>query len=171
MPIAYVYDNEVYIKDVIYSKLAISFTRPYTLQKIIEHKISRVHFEANNGGDEFADKISEDCRNAGVVCNITSSRVPPNRSKLDRILAAAPQIKGTDLNNNTYKVYFLSRSMQGSDYKRFMDCFRTFSQDLNMQGKQHDDAVDSVASLLNNVLNKTRYGVVSSSMSRASLGF
>lgn len=169
MPIAYVYDNEVYIKDVIYSKLAISFTRPYTLQKIIEHNISRVHFEANNGGDEFAEKVSEDCKNAGITCNITSSRVPPTRSKLDRILSVAPQIKGTDLNNNTYKIYFLSKSMQNGDYKRFMECFRTFSQDLNMQGKQHDDAIDSVANLLNNVLGKTRYASVSSSISRASL--
>ena len=171
MPIAYVYGDEVYIKDVIYSPLSVSFTRPYTLQKIIEHNISRVHFEANNGGEEYAENISEDCKNAGVVCNITSSRVPTNRSKLDRILSVAPQIKSTDLNNNTYKIYFLSRAMQNSEYKRFMECFRKFSQDLNMQGKQHDDAVDSVANLINNVLGKTRYASVSSSMSRASLGF
>ena len=46
-----------------------------------------------------------------------------------------------------------------------------FSQDLKMQGKQHDDFADSLASLFQNVLNcKPNNGLARSRFSRKQLG-
>lgn len=166
MPIAYVYGYDVYIPDVIYTKQGVKFTRPVTVAKIAQHNISRVHFEANNGGDEVAQNIGEDCINQGIICNITWSKVPTTKTKLDRILAVSNQIAGNDTNPNTYKLHYLAPNKQTLEYKKFMSCIKRFSQSLDIQGKQEDDAPDSLANLLQNVLSKTRYARITSNASR-----
>lgn len=170
MPIAYCYGRDVYITDVIYTKQGLKLTRPKTVSKIVEHKISRVHFEANNGGELVGENVSNDCKQIGVTCNVTSSRVPTTKSKLDRILAVSSQINGSDTNFGTYKLYFLSPKKQGPEYKLFMQCIKKFSQSREVQGRQEDDAPDSLANLITNVLGKNYYGKISSSTSRRELG-
>ena len=170
MPIAYVYGRDVYIVDVIYTKNGIKYSRPATVAKIKKHKISRVHFEGNNGGDLLANDIEQDLKNEGVHCNITHKRCPSIKSKLDRILAVSSQIDGTDTNNNTYKLYFLTKEKQSQEYRKFMSCMSRFSQSLDIQGKQEDDAPDSLANLITNVLGKVIYATVSSNCSRKDMG-
>lgn len=170
MPIAYVYGRDVYIVDVIYTKNGLKYSRPATVAKIKKHKITRVHFEGNNGGDLLANDIEEDLKTEGVHCNITHKRCPSIKSKLDRILAVSSQIDGTDTNNNTYKLYFLTKEKQSQEYRKFMSCMSRFSQSLDMQGKQEDDAPDSLANLITNVLGKVIYGTVSSNYSRKDMG-
>ena len=170
MPIAYVYGRDVYIVDVIYTKNGLKYSRPATVAKIKKHKITRVHFEGNNGGDLHANDIEQDLKNEGVHCNITHKRCPSIKSKLDRILAVSSQIDGTDTNNNTYKLYFLTKEKQSQEYRKFMSCMSRFSQSLDIQGKQEDDAPDSLANLITNVLGKVIYGTVSSNYSRKDMG-
>ena len=170
MPIAYVYGRDVYIKDLIYSKAETNVTKKKTLEKIKQHKIQKVHFEANNGGDEVAFQVSEKCKENGIICNITSSKVPTHKSKLDRILAVASQIRGNNVGDNDYRLFFLSKELQHDEYKRFMNCVSRFSQDLKIQGKQEDDAPDSLANLIANVLGKVYYAKVSSTTSRYDYG-
>lgn len=170
MPIGYVYGREVYIPDLIYTKQGLKYTRPATVTKIAQHNISRLHFEANNGGDGVAQNVENDCKNQGMVCNITWSKVPTNKTKLDRILAVSSQISGTDDNPNTYKLYFLAPNKQNLEYKKFMACIKRFSQSLEIQGKQEDDAPDSLSNLITNVLGKVRYARVTSSVSRHEMG-
>ena len=170
MPIAYVYGREVYIPDLIYTKQGLKYTRPMTVAKIAQHNISRLHFEANNGGDGVAQNVESDCKSQSIACNITWSRVPPNKTKLDRILAVSSQIAGTDDNANTYKLYFLAPKKQTLEYKKYMACIKRFSQSLEVQGKQEDDAPDSLANLITNVLGKVRYARVTSSVSRHEMG-
>ena len=170
MPIAYVYGRDVYIVDVIYTKNGIKYSRPATVAKIKKHRISRVHFEGNNGGDLLANDIEQDLKNEGVHCNITHKRCPSIKSKLDRILAVSSQIDGTDTNNNTYKLYFSTKEKQSQEYRKFMSCMSRFSQSLDIQGKQEDDAPDSLANLITNVLGKVIYGTVSSNYSRKDMG-
>lgn len=170
MPIAYVYGRDVYIVDVIYTKNGLKYSRPATVAKIKKHKITRVHFEGNNGGDLLANDIEQDLKNEGVHCNITHKRCPSIKSKLDRILAVSSQIDGTDTNNNTYKLYFLTKEKQSQEYRKFMSCMSRFSQSLDIQGKQEDDAPDSLANLITNVLGKVIYGTVSSNYSRKDMG-
>lgn len=171
MPIAYVYGRDVYIADVIYSKEETNVTKPRTVDKIFEHKISKVHFEANNGGDEVSIQVSDMCKKRHIICNITSSRVPTNKTKLDRILAVAQQIRGKDTNEDTYRLIYLARDKQNEEYRRFMSCVSRFSQDLKIQGKQEDDAPDALSNLITNVIGKTYYGKVTSTFSRSDYGF
>lgn len=170
MPIAYVYGRDVYIVDVIYTKNGLKYSRPATVAKIKKHKITRVHFEGNNGGDLLANDIEQDLKNERVHCNITHKRCPSIKSKLDRILAVSSQIDGTDTNNNTYKLYFLTKEKQSQEYRKFMSCMSRFSQSLDIQGKQEDDAPDSLANLITNVLGKVIYATVSSNYSRKDMG-
>ncbi len=170
MPIAYVYGRDVYIPDLIYTKQGTKYSRPATVAKIKQHNISRVHFEANNGGEEVAQNIISDCIKDGVVCNITWSKVPSTKTKLDRILAVSSQIAGNDDNFGTYKLYFLAKDKQTFEYKKFMSCLKRFSQSLDIQGKQEDDAPDSLANLLQNVLQKVRFAKVTSTISRREIG-
>lgn len=171
MPIGYVYGRDVYIPDVIYSKEKVDYTRPQTVAKIKQHNIQRVHFEGNNGGELVADNISEDLKSEGVHCNITRKRAPNTKSKLDRILAVASQIEGRDENQGTYRLFFLTKEKQSMEYRKFMSCISRFSQSLDIQGKQEDDAPDSLAGLITNVLGKTPYAKVTSTMSRYEIGF
>lgn len=170
MPIAYVYGREVYIADVIYTKQGIKYSRPMTVAKIAQHNISKLHFEANNGGEIVAQNIEGDCKEQGIICNITWGKVPTTKTKLDRILAVSSQIAGTDDNANTFKLYYLTPKKQTLEYKKFMACIKRFSQSLDIQGKQEDDAPDSLANLISNVLGKTRYAKVTSSISRREMG-
>ncbi len=170
MPIAYVYGRDVFIPDLIYTKQGTKYSRPMTVAKIKQHNITRLHFEANNGGDEVAQNVEADCKKDGLICNITWSRVPSTKAKLDRILAVSSQIAGNDENYNTYRFYFLAPEKQTLEYKKFMACIKRFSQSLNLQGKQEDDAPDSLANLIQNVLNKTRYATLSSNYSRREIG-
>jgi len=170
MPIAYVYGREVYIADVIYTKQGIKYSRPMTVAKIAQHNISKLHFEANNGGEIVAQNIEGDCKEQGIICNITWGKVPTTKTKLDRILAVSSQIAGTDDNANTFKLYYLTPKKQTLEYKKFMSCIKRFSQSLDIQGKQEDDAPDSLANLISNVLGKTRYAKVTSSISRREMG-
>lgn len=170
MPIGYVYGRDVYIADVIYTKQGVKYSRPATVAKIAEHNISRLHFEANNGGDVVAQNVQDDCKNQQIVCNINWGRVPTTKSKLDRILAVSSQIAGTDTNPNTFRLHYLAKDKQSTEYKNFMSCVKRFSQSREIQGKQEDDAPDSLANLITNVLSKTRYARISSNISRHEIG-
>lgn len=170
MPIGYVYGQDVYIADVIYTKQGVKYSRPMTVAKIAQHNISRLHFEANNGGDSVAQNVDDDCKTQGLICNITWGKVPTTKTKLDRILAVSSQIAGNDTNLRTYKLHFLTPKKQSLEYKKFMSCIKRFSQSLEIQGKQEDDAPDSLANLITNVLSKTRYAKVTSSVSRHDMG-
>lgn len=170
MPIAYVYGRDVYIADVIYSKEKVKYTKPQTIAKIKAHRIEKVFFEANNGGDLFASEISEELKKENIHCNVTYKRSPATKSKLDRILSVASQIDGSDMNPNTYRLHYLAIERQGMEYRRFMSCISKFSQSLDIQGKQEDDAPDALASLIVNVLGKQYYATVTSSFSRRDYG-
>ena len=52
-----------------------------------------------------------------------------------------------------------------------MSCVSRFSQDLKVQGKQEDDAPDSLSNLITNVIGKAYYGKVTSTFSRSDYGF
>ena len=135
MPFAYIYGDEVYIHDVIFSNGDKEATYPMVVGKTKQHLPHTERFEANNGGTEYADKVDELLRKDGVHINIYSRRAANNQSKLARIIQYAPDIK---------KFYFIAPTHQSKEYKRFMTEVTTFVQ----TGKNaHDDACDSLAML------------------------
>lgn len=135
MVFAYVYGEDVYIHDVIFSNGDKEVTYPMVVGKTKQHLPHTERFEANNGGTEYADKVDELLRNEGVHINIYTRRAPNNQSKLARIIQFAPDIK---------HFYFVAPIYQNKEYKRFMREVTTFVQ----TGKNaHDDACDCLAML------------------------
>lgn len=136
MPICYVYDGVGYVVDVLFDRSHKEITEPRVVGKILQHKCRMGRFEANNGGDFYADDISRMLKEKEHRCNIGKKCAPTTSSKMARIEQYAPDIR---------KLYFLSPSLQSDEYKRFMNEVTAFS----FTGKNpHDDAPDSLAGLV-----------------------
>ena len=159
MPIGYVYGRDVYIEDVlfIHNFDGDTVSRPLVCEKIISNNVSRCGFEKNNGGDFYSTLISEDLRKMGYRCNIMSYNAPTTKSKLDRILSCQNEIKGVASLDGSYRVYFKDPKLvsKNSDYMAFLTNMWSWSQkEGSIQKKQHDDSVDSISSLIINLLGK-----------------
>lgn len=169
MPVCYVYGNEVYIEDVLFvNKMDDDKTRPLVVKKIIQHKVQRAGFEENNGGKLYADLISGDLKRRGYRCNITTHKVPTTKSKRDRILSCESEIKGVADEFGSYRIYFKSyeKRKDNKQYNDFMLNLANWSQkDGIIQKKQHDDAPDSLAGLIVNILSAKVAGRASSKIS------
>jgi len=171
MPICSEYDNhDVYLTDVVFSQGKKEETIPLVVNAIITYQITACHFEANNGGDMYAEKVQEELKKKNYRCNITWSKVPTTKSKLDRILACQGPIKGEP--KSDYRLLIKERKVIRNNkmYNDFVDELTKFNQAPNMQGKQHDDAPDSLSSLFTNVLGYVRIGRARSSVSKEDLG-
>lgn len=141
MAFVYVYGSDVYIHDVIFSKGDKTVTRPLVVGRTKQHMPYRERFEANNGGDEYADKVDEELRKDGVRINIFSKKAPTTQSKVGRIIQFAPDIK---------KFYFIAEKHQSKEYRAFMNEVTMFTQ----TGKNlHDDAPDCLAMVADELYN------------------
>lgn len=141
MVFAYVYGSDVYIHDVIFNNGDKETTYPVVIGRTKQHMPFRERFEANNGGDVYADHIDEELRKDGVHISIFSRRAPTTQSKLGRIIQFSPDIK---------KFYFRGEKYQSKEYRAFMTEVTTFTQ----TGKNlHDDAPDSLAMLADELYN------------------
>ena len=135
MPIAYIYGDICYIHDVMFNNGDKEVTRPIVVGKLKQHKPHMTRFEANNGGDEYADKVDELLRAEGVKLNISHRKSPSNQSKMSRIIQYSPEIK---------RFYFRDYKNSNQEYRKFMDELTSFT----VSGKnKHDDAPDSLAML------------------------
>lgn len=174
MPIGYVYGEEVYIEDVLFvNKMDDNQTRPLVCNKIIEHGVQKAGFEENNGGKLYADLIIQDLKRRKFRCNITTHKVPTTKSKRDRILSCQSDIKGVATEFGTYKIYFKSyeERKDNKQYNDFMLNLSNWSQkDGSIQKRQHDDAPDSLAGMITNVLGGRTTGKASSKFSLDRLG-
>lgn len=166
MPIAYVYGMEVYIVDVLFQHDfgGDSVSRLWVRDRIMEHGVSRCGFEKNNGGDFYSTLVDKDLKAKGYRCNITSHAAPTKQRKLDRILACRNEIMGVgnDLGDN-YRIYFKDPSIlpKKCEYRDFLENLWDWSQkEGTIQKKQHDDAPDSLAGLVANVLGKKGHATV-----------
>lgn len=135
MPICYIYGEDAYVVDVVFNNGDKEVTRPIVVGKLKQHLPHQNRFEANNGGDEYADKVDELLREDGIKLNITHRKAPSTAGKLSRIIKAVPDIK---------KLYFLDKKHRSKEYSKFMKELTSFMQ----TGKnKHDDAADSLAML------------------------
>ena len=164
-PIAYQYGNEIYIEDVYYrNNVDIDISRRELLDKLMKHKVTRLGIEKNNGGLEYSELLTNDARSKGYRINITTHNAPPTKSKRDRILSCQSEIKGIAINESTYRIYFKADKERENNeqYNLFMRHIYEWSEaEGGVQKTQKDDCIDSVASMLINVLNANRkVGVV-----------
>jgi len=141
---AYVYQDDIFIPDVVFNKGAKDETQPVVAGRIMRHKCHTGRFEANNGGDFYADDIDQALRADGYHMNITTAKAPTTMSKEARIEQYAPDIK---------KFVFLEPKMQSEEYKRFMAEVFSFSFTAK---NIHDDAPDSLAGLAAMLVEKPK---------------
>ena len=135
MPVGYVFGDEVYIHDWVFDTGDKSLTKPLVRDAFLRNKIQRCRFEANNGGDEYADDIDRMLKGENYHAHITTKKATGVQSKLGRILQYSPDIK---------KFYFRDRKNSSKAYQKAMDELTLFTQ----TGKNpHDDAPDSLAML------------------------
>jgi len=149
-------------------------TMPEVVRYIIMYEISAICFEANNGGDMYAEAVEKELKKQGYnKCHVYSKKAPTNKSKTDRILGNQGFIRG--VNNSEYRLIIPERESIKDD-KMFNDALNEvfkFNQSTakNVRTKQHDDAPDSLALLGTEVLGmKSNYGKAVSNISREMLG-
>lgn len=142
MPCAYVYGEDVYIHDVVFTKEDREKSQPQVVSLISKNKIQLAQFEANNGGDQYADKVSEILEIENVKCLVTSKRASTKMSKETRIAQYAPDIR---------KWHFLSIDYRSVQYQKFIDELCNFTVEGN---NAHDDAPDSCGQLADFIFNR-----------------
>ena len=148
-------------------------TKPEIINFIKSYGITRICFEANNGGDEYADDIKEQLKKEGVECYVDSKKAPTTKSKTDRILNHQAAIRGSAASK--YRLVIpIREGIKGN--RMFNDALNQvfkFNQSSakNVKKRQHDDAPDSLAGLFANVLGmQGNYGKAVSNISRNMLG-
>jgi predicted phage terminase large subunit-like protein len=135
-PFCYQFGEDGYIHDVVFNRGDKTVTRPIVVGKIIQHKAQMGRYEANNGGDEYADNVNEDLLALGYHCNISHRKAPSNQAKMSRIIQYAPEIK---------KFYYIDDKHASPEYRKFMAELTTTVQ---TGANEHDDAADSMAQLV-----------------------
>lgn len=136
MPICYQFGESGYVHDAIYDKRDKLVTKPRVIGKVLQHRVKRGRFEANNGGDEYCDDVSRMLSNEHKYsCNLSHKKAPTTMGKIARIEQHAPVIR---------KFYYLAEKYRSEEYNRFMNDLTIFS----MTGSNvNDDAPDSMAGL------------------------
>ena len=132
MPVVYVYGTDHYCVDAVCNDSSdYGYQYENLAQKICEHSMQQVEFEANNGGDRVAYEVEQKVKERGGRCNITSK--PTETNKETRIIVNADWVKKN--------VIFKDESLYTakSDYGVMMRWLFSYS----VTGKNtHDDVPD-----------------------------
>jgi hypothetical protein len=94
-------------------------------------------FEANNGGDEYAEDIDRMLKEQGFKTNITWAKASNQVGKMAKIIQYAPDIKR--------RCRFLAPDLQPEEYKNAMEELMMITQ----VGKNlHEDSADGLVQLI-----------------------
>ena len=145
MPVVYYYENvdgeiEGYVEDVVFDNSEKQITQPQVIAKIKKHVIKHVRFEANAGGEGYADDIRKaikDDTEYKEVCNISTEWALTTKRKFQRIFDNAGEIRA---------LHFKDANHRDLQYRKFMNNLFSFKE--NMTKREHDDAPDSLSGLI-----------------------
>lgn len=130
-------DGPVYIPDWIFNKGDKYVTKPLVVAKTLQHKPNMERFEANNGGDEYAESIDAMLQEQGFKTNITWAKASNQIGKMAKIIQYAPDIKR--------RFYFLSPELQGEEYRKAME---ELTMIVQIGKNLHEDSADGLVQLL-----------------------
>lgn len=130
-------DGPIYIPDWIFSKGDKYVTKPLVVAKTLQLKPNMERFEANNGGDEYAESIDTMLKEQGFKTNITWAKASNQIGKMAKIIQYAPDIKR--------RFYFLKPELQGEEYKAAMEELGMITQ---VGKNEHEDSADGLVQLL-----------------------
>lgn len=129
-------DVPIYIPDWIFNKGDKYVTKPIVVAKTLQHKPNMERFEANNGGDEYAEDIDRLLREQGFKTNISWAKASNQVGKMAKIIQYAPDIKK--------RFYFLKPELQGEEYKAAMEELGMLTQ---VGKNEHEDSADGLVQL------------------------
>ena len=130
-------DGPIYIPDWIFSKGDKYVTKPLVVAKTLQLKPNMERFEANNGGDEYAESIDTMLKAQGFKTNITWAKASNQIGKMAKIIQYAPDIKR--------RFYFLKPELQSEEYKAAMEELGMITQ---VGKNEHEDSADGLVQLL-----------------------
>ena len=175
MPIVDEYKNgDCPLIKVLFTKGTKEETIPRVVNYIIQYHITYICFEANNGGDMYAEEVKRQLKEKNYnECYVVSKKSPTNKTKTDRILAQQGFIKGVD--SSEYRLIIPTRESikEDREFNEALNELFKFNQTSakNVRKKQHDDFPDSLSMIGSNVLGvKGNYGKAVSNISRNMLG-
>jgi len=155
MPIGYEYENgDVYIVDWVFNSGAKEVTIPLVSGKIMENKIQQIRFEANNGGDIYANYVDEELKKHHYPCAISHKRASTKIAKFEKVIQCAGDIKRRFIfladNTTIHKAASeddkkTMRYYRSGEYTKAMDELLMYVQ---IGKNEHDDAADSLAQLV-----------------------
>lgn len=134
MPVGYQYGDLIYIEDWVFDNGNKVKTQPKVLQGLIKNHVSSCYFEANNGGEFYAEDIKRALAELKYIMNVMSKYAPNSISKNDRIFKHS-----TDIIAN---FRFKSTARRNAEYSMAMRQMFSFTI---LGKKQHEDACDSLA--------------------------
>lgn len=133
-PCGYVYGDKVYVPEVVFNNGLPEVTKPLVANLCLNHNVSRLDVESNNGGDYYAEDVDRLIKEQGGKTSIRTFFTSSN--KVTKIVTESDYVKKHFI--------FLHKSKQNREYKRFMQNLLGFT----VTGKvKHDDAPDGVAML------------------------
>ena len=130
-------DGPIYIPDWIFNKGDKYVTKPLVVAKTLQHKPNMERFEANNGGDEYAEDIDRLLREQGFKTNISWAKASNQVGKMAKIIQYAPDIKR--------RCYFLKPELQSQEYKAAMEELGIIVQ---VGKNEHEDSADGLTQLI-----------------------
>lgn len=139
MPFGQVFgdDGPVYIPEWIFNKGDKYTTKPLVVAKTMQLQPNMERFEANNGGDEYAEDIDRLLKEQGFKTNISWAKASNQIGKMAKIIQYAPDIKR--------RFYFLKPELQGEEYKAAMEELCMITQ---VGKNEHEDSADGLVQLL-----------------------
>lgn len=130
-------DGPIYIPDWIFNKGDKYTTKPIVVAKTLQHKPNMERFEANNGGDEYAEDIDRLLREQGFKTNISWAKASNQVGKMAKIIQYAPDVKR--------RCYFLKPELQSQEYKAAMEELGIIVQ---VGKNEHEDSADGLVQLI-----------------------
>lgn len=130
-------DGPIYIPDWIFNKGDKYVTKPLVVAKTLQHKPNMERFEANNGGDEYAEDIDRLLREQGFKTNISWAKASNQVGKMAKIIQYAPDVKR--------RCYFLKPELQSQEYKAAMEELGIIVQ---VGKNEHEDSADGLVQLI-----------------------
>lgn len=125
--VGYLYGNDVYIVDVIFSKEPVEVTQPLVARMLDEYNVDRSRFESNNGGKGYAQRVNELKQGRTHI-----KWEQTTQNKHTKIVMKSGDIKGN--------FYFRSDISGQSEYERY---FRELTRYPKNGKVKHDDAADA----------------------------
>lgn len=139
-PVCLMYDDQVYVADVVYSDADKRVTIPMIVDAVKRWGVTYMQLEANKMLQSYADELSKALKDAGCHCTITTKAASTKTSKEQRIFDRAPDIR-------EYMI-FREDGTRSKAYSQFMQNVYSFK----LLGKnKHDDAPDSLAMAISTV--------------------